>query len=535
MRRNTLLLLACVLGLTALALVQLPHSTYDLPRARSVRPADATGVRASGERPVLAASGDAGARSTPVTSTPRTAARTGPPERAVSASGESPALPELPRDSVDVSMPRLSGRVIRVGARSDLQAALDAARGGDVVELEAGATWHGAFRLAGDRGGVVVVRSSRAAELPAGRRVSPADAPKMARLVGGEGNRPVLEAARGAVGWRLVGLEITVNPDPGSVPKLITAVVAQQSGSSNLVFDRTYIHSTPRQGVQRCLALNGARAAVIESYLDECHAKGFDSQAIEGWKGPGPYLIRNNYLAGAGENIMFGGAAIGNGEIPSDIVIRGNLVYKPDAWRVGRIWSVKNLLELKMAQRLLIEDNVFSGNWAESQDGFAIVIKSENRDKKRHPEWATTDVTFRRNRILDSPKGLNITGAASTKRVSGTGRTARLLFEDVEMPLKGKSQRAFQMMGGLQDVTIRRVRTNGRVALEPGGVRGLRIEESCFSWVLGSGLRQGRVVLDERAPGWIFRQNTVTDVRSPREYPQGDGNVYSRQGSCPEK
>ena len=35
---------------------------------------------------------------------------------------------------------------------------------------------------------------------------------------------------------------------------------------------------------------------------------GFDSQAINGWTGPGPLLIENNYLEGAGENVIFGGA-----------------------------------------------------------------------------------------------------------------------------------------------------------------------------------------------------------------------------------
>src|SRR5206468_9330019 len=69
------------------------------------------------------------------------------------------------------------------------------------------------------------------------------------------------------------------------------------------------------------------------------------SQAICGWNGPGPYAITNNYLEGAGENLLFGGAdpAIPN-LVPADITITGNLFSKPVAWR-SEGWSVKNRSE----------------------------------------------------------------------------------------------------------------------------------------------------------------------------------------------
>ena len=45
-----------------------------------------------------------------------------------------------------------------------------------------------------------------------------------------------------------------------------------------------------------------------------------------GWNGPGPFLIENNYLEAAGENVMFGGSdpSIAN-LVPSNITIRRNL------------------------------------------------------------------------------------------------------------------------------------------------------------------------------------------------------------------
>src|SRR5690606_10819717 len=105
-----------------------------------------------------------------------------------------------------------------------------------------------------------------------------------------------------------------------------------------------YIHGTPTIQLIRCIQLNSASTAIIDSWISDCHAKGFDSQAIVGWNGPGPFKIVNNYLEGAGENVMFGGAtpAIA-GLVPSDIEFRLNHVYKPVEWYHSQRWTVKNL------------------------------------------------------------------------------------------------------------------------------------------------------------------------------------------------
>ena len=52
-----------------------------------------------------------------------------------------------------------------------------------------------------------------------------------------------------------------------------------------------------------------APSASIRSTSPACvpsdiKAVGQDSQAIAGWNGPGPFIIDNNYLEGAGENIL---------------------------------------------------------------------------------------------------------------------------------------------------------------------------------------------------------------------------------------
>jgi hypothetical protein len=59
-----------------------------------------------------------------------------------------------------------------------------------------------------------------------------------------------------------------------------------------------------------------------------------DTQAICGWNGPGPFLIENNYLEAAGENVMFGGSDPSIPHlVPNDITIRRrNLIWWPVAW-----------------------------------------------------------------------------------------------------------------------------------------------------------------------------------------------------------
>ena len=61
--------------------------------------------------------------------------------------------------------------------------------------------------------------------------------------------------------------------------------------------------------VQRGISLNGADITISNSHISEIHGRGYDTQAICGWNGPGPFRIINNYLEAAGENVMFGGCS----------------------------------------------------------------------------------------------------------------------------------------------------------------------------------------------------------------------------------
>ena len=222
---------------------------------------------------------------------------------------QNPALPV----TIDTTLVAPTGKTISVAAGQDLQAALNSAQPGDVVSIASGATFTGNFVLPKKDGdGVITVRTSTPdADLPApGTRVTPAQADLMPKLIS-LNSAPTLSAAAGAQGYRLIGLDVSVAPSVSTIFNIVAFGGDQTSLAdtpSNLVVDRSYIHGQPQTNAFRGVLLNSARSAVIDSYVSDIHVSGFDSQAILGYNGPGPFKIVNNHLEAAGENIMFGGA-----------------------------------------------------------------------------------------------------------------------------------------------------------------------------------------------------------------------------------
>jgi hypothetical protein len=117
-----------------------------------------------------------------------------------------------------------------------------------------------------------------------------------------------------------------------------------------LVLDRLYVHGDPVHGQKRGIAMHSRDTTVINSYVSDCKAVGQDSQAIGGFNGPGNYRIENNYLEGAAENVLFGGA---DPKIPdlvtSNIVFRHNHLRKPLEWRDPIVPTVTGIVATPLA------------------------------------------------------------------------------------------------------------------------------------------------------------------------------------------
>ncbi|HEY0961594.1 MAG TPA: right-handed parallel beta-helix repeat-containing protein [Pseudomonadales bacterium] len=452
------------------------------------------------------------------------------------ASADAPEPAALPEQSVDTAMPANTATPIAVRAGDSFQAALDSAQPGDVIELEAGAEFRGPFTLPNKQGeGWIVVRSAQHANLPeAGTRIEPAHAASMPVLTA-EGE-PVLATAPGAHHFRFIGIEI--RPVDGSfiynLVELGDGTDTADEMAHHIVFDRCYLHGDPQKGARRGIAMNSAHTAVIDSWLSDFKEPGADSQAIAGWGGPGPFLIRNNHLEGAGENIMFGGGGRPGieGLVPSDIEIRGNYMTKPLAWKAdhpdfdGTQWSIKNLFELKNARRVLVEGNVFENNWAQAQNGMAILFTVRNEDGI--VPWATIeDVTFTNNVIANVPGGVNIL-ARDDGGGEGTGRAARIVISNnLFRDMRGGGH-LFQILGGPTDLTIER-----NTALNPANIimtEGDPTEDLRFAGnivrhneygIIGSGTGPGLQTIDRYMPGAEITGNVIVGGNM-RSYPEGN-------------
>jgi hypothetical protein len=458
---------------------------------------------------------------------------------------------ELPRITVATSYPT-GGRSVRVGAKENLQAALDAARPGDVLLLPPGATYVGNFVLrntgatpsGAPAGGWIVVRTdlSDAALGAVGTRMTPSRAAKLelARILSPNYSAAV-GTAKAAHHWRLTGVEIGATPAAKQMNMLVRfgeAGDVQRSAADmphHLVVDRSYVHGTPSLDVKRCITLNSATSAVVDSWLTECHSNNGDSQAILGYNGAGPFKIENNYLAAGHEVVMFGGGDPGiTGLIPSDIELRHNHITRPLAWR--NKWQVKNLVEMKNVQRILVEGNVIENNWKDGQTGFAFVMKSENQDGTA-PWSVSRDVTVRLNHIRNTGSVFAMSGMGTNSHKSTLGErfvVTNNLAEGVNVgPYKGDGI-AFQLLSGLSDAIIthntiiNQNATGSGVSFDGPPVKRLVMHSNLFQagpyGVHGSDAGSGRSTLARYAPGAVFRRNVIVG---------GDCSSYPGETSCP--
>ena len=376
-----------------------------------------------------------------------------------------PGHPQTPRQRVEVEETASTGRTIHVAAGGSFQAALDEAQPGDVIRLSAGSVFTGPFRLPRKPGDswILIRTSAPDGDLPAaGRRVGPADAARMPHLLSSKGS--VIVADLGAHHFRFLGIEMS--PSAGGFLLNVALIGGQESSPADqphhIIFDRCYVHGDPDRGSRRGIALNARHAAVIGSWISDFKEEGADTQAIAGWNGAGPFRIEGNYLEAAGENLMFGGAdPTIDGLVPADIEIRGNRFSKPLRWKKGTggkdetRWSVKNLLELKNARRVVIEGNLFEHNWAQAQNGFAILFTVRNQDGSA-PWSVVEDVLFANNLVRQAGSGVNILGRDDAA-LSGQARRIAILnnvFTGIDSARWGGSGILFQILDGTADLRI---------------------------------------------------------------------------------
>jgi len=474
---------------------------------------------------------DCGAIRTPMVSTLTEAEIESMAKRSMPSPGIAGAEPELPRVFINTNYAPPAGRTIAVPAGGDFQAAIDQAQPGDIITLQAGATYTGNFTLPAKSGsGWIVIRSSAPDDSlpPPGARITPTYASALPKIAT-PNDRPALETLSGAHHYRLIGLEFIQGTGVSQTFALISLGDGQTQTSldqlpHDLILDRVYIHGSPSTTLRRGIALNSASTAIIDSYISDCHEVGADSQAIGGWSGAGPFKIVNNYLEGAGENFILGGAdpAIAN-LVPSDIEFRRNHCFKPLSWRTGdpsyagTPWGVKNLFELKNAQRVLVDGNIFENNWTMAQNGFAILFTVRNQDGKA-PWSVVQDVTFTNNIVRHAASGFNMHGSDDNAQsmVSRRFRIGNNLLEDIDGLRWNGSGIAFQLNRGPHDVTVEhntafqtdKIIAVGDTPSENLVFRNNLLPHNVFG-IKGDGRETGNDTINTYFPGSQFMKNVM--------------------------
>jgi hypothetical protein len=302
---------------------------------------------------------------------------------------------------------------ILVHAGDDLQAAIDAAVAGDILVLDASATFTGNYTLPVHTGGEIIIKSAGSLPSP-GVRVTPGTASAFAKIQPDTGGGPAFATIPACHDWTLLGLELLATPTgDNDILVLGDGSSAQNSLADvpyNLVVDRCYIHGDATYGMKRGISLQSAETTIKNCYISDIKKTGQDAQAIAGWNGPGPWTIDNCYLEATTENFLVGGATIQIPDLlPTDITFTNNTVTKLEAWR-GAGYNIKNLLELKTGVNVLIDSNTFSYNWGgEGQSGYALVFTVRNEEGDNN--WATIqNVTCTNNTITHSGSLFNILG-----------------------------------------------------------------------------------------------------------------------------
>jgi hypothetical protein len=336
------------------------------------------------------------------------------------------------------------GKQIRVGAKSDLTAAVADAKCGDTLLLPAGASFEVhelPSKKCDDQHYITVRTDTPDSQLPPeGTRISPAWAgvaslpgrPPFAQPIGGPAKLLATIVVRRPAGTpvgdhiRFIGIEWTTAPD-SDIGRMVTA-----EHGDHVIFDRNWFHPAEGKEVGHAVGLfDGAHIiAIINSYISglNCIArvgKCTDATGIGGGKGDetiSTLKIYNNFIESAGENILFGGSAAT--QVPTDIEIRRNHLFRPMLWKEGQpgyvapasgeSYVVKNNLELKSAIRVLVEANLLENTWGGfSQTGYSILLTPKSQGGQC-PICRVNDVTIRFNRIRNVAGVLQIANAPAS-------------------------------------------------------------------------------------------------------------------------
>ena len=371
---------------------------------------------------------------------------------------------------------------------SSVQAAVNAASDGDRIVLKSGELFTESLVLPATPHAIPVVITSSTA-CPA-RRVTAADAGAMARLRPRHPAEAIIEGP-GVAGWRFECLQFD---SPAGLYNMVYMYNVKLGtgafrNTNNITFDRVVMIGSDPDSVRNALYLNGSNITVTKSHIANIHQRGAESKAIIVQDGPGPITITDNYLEAASINTLFGGGDQSSAaHIPNNITYTDNHLSKKPAW-ANAGYAVKNLFELKCATNVIVRNNLMENNYADGQNGTAVLFTARNDDA--NSPWATVQhVVFERNVVRNSPQGVNFLGLNDG---SATVRATDVTIQNNLFQTSG----AFMLAGGEFGTIVIQHNT-----IMNGGHL-MVLYESGLVWERGGGRRASTYAIDNLT----FRNN----------------------------
>jgi hypothetical protein len=197
---------------------------------------------------------------------------------------------------------------------------------------------------------------------------------------------------------------------------------------------------------------------------------------------------------------------------------------KPLAWR-GR-YLVNYLFELKSAERVLIDGNLFENNWGPEQGGFAVVltIRTEGCQAMQN---TIRDLRFTNNVVRHVGGGINILGrddfpGCSSQRVRDV-EVSNNLFEDVSKAWGGSGH--FLQLTDAEDLRVAHntILHEGNLIHTYGAPsNGFQFRDNLSRHgeygIFGGGQSPGNATLRAYFPGGMISRNVIAGA-NPAVYP----------------
>lgn len=398
----------------------------------------------------------------------------------------------------------------------DLQKTLDAARPGDVIELEPG-EYVGNFKI--NTSGVTV----RGAGTMPNRRIRPGDA--VTRIVA-PNSSPALLFGQGVEDWKFQFLEVTSQVYSNDVIR-IGSLAEKDAGAQprGIRFDRIDLHGHPTFGSKRGAQISGSDVTFENSSIWDFKAAGQDAMGLAVGNSIGNIKVLNTYLSGSAHGLLVGGSDYSIVDtLPRGIEVRGCHFFKPPEWQAAG-YSVKNHLEFKVGADSVIEGNILENVWPKAQVGFAILLtaKPDARRADGTLYGEIDNILLRNNLIMNATHGVNMS--------AGSGVLGHIALEN--NLFLGEFGRLFQILGNIDGMRIRRNTaenvTNAFITTSAEGVACrnavIQLNRAALGdyGVKGSGMNTEQT-LAKYFPGAVFTDNLLMgQTANATNYP---GNVF---------